>query len=186
MPHQATSTIYEGFSGQEVVAGQVGSGFQQLKTIDEEIYTTGWKTKIITIIPIERAIMSYNVREKGRKRREKQTGKKNAAREVFLVDHEDSKDFQPNEKFLRILLMAAQPKPRSVAGRTLTRFPPSELTWRREHTFQIENQDWFNMTFVFGRLAHLIALDNPEPHDHLARSGTPWNTWWAHSPGHGS
>ena len=30
--------------------------------------------------PIERAMMSYNVLEKGRKRREKQTGKKNAAK----------------------------------------------------------------------------------------------------------
>ena len=73
--------------------------------------------------------MSYNVREKGRNRREKQTGKKNAARErYFLLVAKASKDFQPNEKFLRILLMAAHPKPRSVAGRTLTRFPPSELT----------------------------------------------------------
>ena len=73
--------------------------------------------------------MSYNVREKGRNRREKQTGKKNAARKVsFIGGTKVSKDFQPNEKFLRMLLMAAQPKPRSVAGRTLTRFPPSELT----------------------------------------------------------
>ena len=132
---------------------------------------------------------SHNVIQRpgeGEKEEGEADRKEERCKKGFLVGHQDSKDFQPNEKFLRILLMAAQPRPRSVAGRTLTRFPPSELTLWREHTFQIENQDWFNMTFVFGRLAHLIALDNPEPHDHLARSGTPWNTWWAHSPGHGS
>ena len=49
--------------------------------------------------PIDRAIMSYSVREKGRKRREKQTGKKNAARKVFSSQPQSFKDIFKKKLF---------------------------------------------------------------------------------------